>query len=199
MGREPGHRGKRPLSAAEKWTAGFLRRLAKKVCPQQIIIALDTAKGKVTIHGWRKRLALQAEKVMTQLEPFCAGFLCTDVDREGTMTGANLEWFAACATPPPIQSSPRAASKRGVKLTRSKGGNGRRRGHGHVQQPAALTSPLGSPPRHFSHGVIWQAPSAASAQIRVRDVLLNHALRIEERSVDGDGVLHHLQNFARSL
>ena len=30
---------------------------------------------------------------MTQLEPFCAAFLCTDVDREGTMAGANLKWF----------------------------------------------------------------------------------------------------------
>jgi phosphoribosylformimino-5-aminoimidazole carboxamide ribonucleotide (ProFAR) isomerase len=30
---------------------------------------------------------------MTQLEPFCGAFLCTDVDREGTMTGANLDWF----------------------------------------------------------------------------------------------------------
>jgi phosphoribosylformimino-5-aminoimidazole carboxamide ribonucleotide (ProFAR) isomerase len=30
---------------------------------------------------------------MEQLEPFCAAFLCTDVDREGTMSGANREWF----------------------------------------------------------------------------------------------------------
>jgi phosphoribosylformimino-5-aminoimidazole carboxamide ribonucleotide (ProFAR) isomerase len=30
---------------------------------------------------------------MAQLRPFCAAFLCTDVDREGTMTGLNLEWF----------------------------------------------------------------------------------------------------------
>ena len=30
---------------------------------------------------------------MAQLQPFCAAFLCTDVDREGTMSGANLEWF----------------------------------------------------------------------------------------------------------
>jgi phosphoribosylformimino-5-aminoimidazole carboxamide ribotide isomerase len=76
-----------------KVNTGFLRRLAKKLRPQQIIIALDTARGKITIHGWRKRVALQAEQVMSKLEPFCAGFLCTDVDREGTMTGANLEWF----------------------------------------------------------------------------------------------------------
>jgi phosphoribosylformimino-5-aminoimidazole carboxamide ribotide isomerase len=71
----------------------FLSQLAKNISCEKIVIALDTARGKITIHGWRKRLALQAERVMTQLEPFCAGFLCTDVDREGTMTGANLEWF----------------------------------------------------------------------------------------------------------
>jgi phosphoribosylformimino-5-aminoimidazole carboxamide ribotide isomerase len=76
-----------------KVNSGFLRRLARKVPRKQIIIALDTAGGNITIHGWRTRIALQAEKVMTELEPFCAGFLCTDVDREGTMTGANLEWF----------------------------------------------------------------------------------------------------------
>jgi phosphoribosylformimino-5-aminoimidazole carboxamide ribotide isomerase len=76
-----------------KVNAGFLQRLNKKIHRKQIIIALDTARGKITIHGWRERIALQAEKAMLQLEPFCAGFLCTDVDREGTMTGANLEWF----------------------------------------------------------------------------------------------------------
>ena len=87
-----------------KVNAGFLRRLARKVPRKQIIIALDTARGNISIHGWRTRIALQAEKVMTQLEPFCAGFLCTDVDREGTMTGANLEWFRRLrsATPHPI-------------------------------------------------------------------------------------------------
>ena len=71
----------------------FLGQLSKKLHRKRIVIALDTARGRITVHGWRKRLALQAESVMPQLEPFCAGFLCTDVDREGTMTGANLEWF----------------------------------------------------------------------------------------------------------
>ncbi len=87
-----------------KVNAGFLRQLAENVPRKKIIIALDTARGKITIHGWRKRIALQAEAVMTQLEPFCAGFLCTDVDREGTMKGANLEWFRSLrdATSHPI-------------------------------------------------------------------------------------------------
>ena len=71
----------------------FLSQLAKNVSCERIVIALDTARGGITIHGWRKRIALRAERIMTQLEPFCTGFLCTDVDREGTMTGANLEWF----------------------------------------------------------------------------------------------------------
>jgi phosphoribosylformimino-5-aminoimidazole carboxamide ribotide isomerase len=71
----------------------FLRQLTKCVPKKKIIIALDTVCGQIAIHGWRKRVALQAEQVMAQLEPFCAGFLCTDVDREGTMIGANLAWF----------------------------------------------------------------------------------------------------------
>lgn len=82
----------------------FLGQLAKSVSCEKVVIALDTARGKITTHGWRKQIALQAEQVMSQLEPFCAGFLCTDVDREGTMTGANLEWFRALrdATSHPI-------------------------------------------------------------------------------------------------
>ena len=82
----------------------FLRRLTRIIPRKQIIIALDTAGEKITTHGWRKRLALQAENVMSRLEPFCAGFLCTDVDREGTMSGANLAWFRKLrgATPHPI-------------------------------------------------------------------------------------------------
>ncbi|GAC1687694.1 MAG: 1-(5-phosphoribosyl)-5-[(5-phosphoribosylamino) methylideneamino]imidazole-4-carboxamide isomerase [Candidatus Acidiferrum sp.] len=71
----------------------FLRRLVKKVKPAQIVIALDTMRGRITIHGWRSGLSLKPEDVMEQLQPFCGAFLCTDVDREGTMSGVNLEWF----------------------------------------------------------------------------------------------------------
>ena len=76
-----------------KINAPFLRQLRKRVGRPAIIIALDTAKGQVVIKGWREKLQIRAESVMEQLEPFCAAFLCTDVDREGTMGGANLKWF----------------------------------------------------------------------------------------------------------
>jgi phosphoribosylformimino-5-aminoimidazole carboxamide ribotide isomerase len=72
---------------------GFLRRLNAAVPRKQIVIALDTAAGQITIKGWREKLKLSAADVMPELEPYCSNFLCTDVDREGTMTGANLNWF----------------------------------------------------------------------------------------------------------
>lgn len=71
----------------------FLRKLLKKIPTKRVVVALDTAKGRIVTHGWRKRLRLRPQQVFAQLEPFCAAFLCTDVDREGTMTGANLQWF----------------------------------------------------------------------------------------------------------
>jgi phosphoribosylformimino-5-aminoimidazole carboxamide ribotide isomerase len=76
-----------------KINAPFLRRLRTRVGRPAIVVALDTAKGHVVIKGWREKLRIRAEQVMEQLEPFCAAFLCTDVDREGTMSGVNLKWF----------------------------------------------------------------------------------------------------------
>jgi len=71
----------------------FLRQVRTKIKAFRIVVALDTEKGRIVTHGWRQSLKLRAEDVMAQLEPFCGAFLCTDVDREGTMSGANLEWF----------------------------------------------------------------------------------------------------------
>jgi phosphoribosylformimino-5-aminoimidazole carboxamide ribotide isomerase len=71
----------------------FLTKLRDKVKKKQVLIALDTTKGKIVVHGWRTSLRISPREVMAALEPYCGGFLCTDVDREGTMSGANLEWF----------------------------------------------------------------------------------------------------------
>jgi len=76
-----------------KINASFLRKLGTRVGRSAIVIALDTAKGRIVTAGWREKLPIRAEDVIEQLEPFCAVFLCTDVDREGTMSGANLKWF----------------------------------------------------------------------------------------------------------
>jgi len=82
----------------------LLRELQRKVSRKQVVIALDTWKGRITVQGWRKSTAVKPQEVMLALEPFCSAFLCTDVDREGTMTGANLKWFRSLreATSHPI-------------------------------------------------------------------------------------------------
>jgi phosphoribosylformimino-5-aminoimidazole carboxamide ribonucleotide (ProFAR) isomerase len=36
---------------------------------------------------------LTAEEVIRELEPYCGGFLCTYVDKEGMLEGTDLEWY----------------------------------------------------------------------------------------------------------
>jgi phosphoribosylformimino-5-aminoimidazole carboxamide ribotide isomerase len=71
----------------------FLKKLASSIGKEHVLVALDTARGKVVTHGWRTPLSVEPADVFAALEPYCGGFLCTDVDREGTMRGANLKWF----------------------------------------------------------------------------------------------------------
>jgi len=87
-----------------KLNTSFLKALNRAVARKKIVIALDTFRGKITTHGWRKSIALQPQEVMPALEAFCGAFLCTDVDREGTLSGANLKYFASlrAATTHPI-------------------------------------------------------------------------------------------------
>lgn len=94
----------------------FLRALNKKIPRKKIVIALDSVRGRITIHGWRRRLTLSPQDVFARLEPFCSAFLCTDVDREGTMTGANLEWFRKlrAATKHPIIAAGGIKSRRQI-------------------------------------------------------------------------------------
>lgn len=82
----------------------FLKNLANRIGKKHVVIALDTAKGRIVIHGWRTSISAQPAEVFSTFEPYCAGFLCTDVDREGTMRGANLRWFRSlrAATKLPI-------------------------------------------------------------------------------------------------
>ena len=55
---------------------------------------------------------------MAELEPFCGGFLCTDVDREGTMSGVNLEWFRdlRAATKMPIVAAGGVSSRQEIQM-----------------------------------------------------------------------------------
>jgi phosphoribosylformimino-5-aminoimidazole carboxamide ribotide isomerase len=77
-------------------TAAFtpvLAEIVKAVGKERLIIALDSKGGRIMVKGWQEATNLTAEDVIRQLEPFCSGFLCTYVDKEGMLQGTDLEWF----------------------------------------------------------------------------------------------------------
>jgi phosphoribosylformimino-5-aminoimidazole carboxamide ribotide isomerase len=78
-------------------TAAFqqelLQQIADAVGPERLIVALDSKAGKVVVKGWQETTEFSAEQVIHQLEPYCSGFLCTYVDKEGLMQGTDLSWF----------------------------------------------------------------------------------------------------------
>jgi phosphoribosylformimino-5-aminoimidazole carboxamide ribotide isomerase len=71
----------------------FLKDLNASVTPEKILLALDSKNGRIVVKGWRESTDYTAEDVIRQLEPYCGGFLCTYVDKEGMMQGTDLEWF----------------------------------------------------------------------------------------------------------
>ncbi|MFN7920025.1 MAG: 1-(5-phosphoribosyl)-5-[(5-phosphoribosylamino)methylideneamino] imidazole-4-carboxamide isomerase [Bryobacteraceae bacterium] len=73
--------------------ADFLSRVAQAVGRERLVIALDSKGGQIVIKGWRESVNLAAEQVLRDLEPYCGGFLCTYVDKEGMMQGTDLNWF----------------------------------------------------------------------------------------------------------
>jgi phosphoribosylformimino-5-aminoimidazole carboxamide ribotide isomerase len=78
-------------------TAAFnkplLDQIAAAIGPDRLIIALDSKGGKVVVQGWTEATNVTAEDVLKQFEPYCSGFLCTYVDKEGMLAGTDLDWF----------------------------------------------------------------------------------------------------------
>jgi phosphoribosylformimino-5-aminoimidazole carboxamide ribotide isomerase len=77
-------------------TAAFtpaLEQIAAAVGAGRIIVALDSKGGKVVVKGWQEATNFSAEEVIGRLQPYCSGFLCTYVDKEGMLQGTDLDWF----------------------------------------------------------------------------------------------------------
>ncbi len=71
----------------------FLGALRNRFGADRLTIALDSKGGRVVVKGWRQSTQWTATDVIAQLEPYCSGFLCTYVDKEGMMQGTDLAWF----------------------------------------------------------------------------------------------------------
>ena len=71
----------------------FLQPLVDAIGRERIVLALDSKDGRIVVKGWQEATRFTAEDVIRQLEPYCSGFLCTYVDKEGMMQGTDLDWF----------------------------------------------------------------------------------------------------------
>jgi phosphoribosylformimino-5-aminoimidazole carboxamide ribotide isomerase len=71
----------------------LLQKMVDAVGRERLVIALDSKGGKIVVKGWRQAMDFTAEEVIRSLEPYCSGFLCTYVDKEGMMQGTDLDWF----------------------------------------------------------------------------------------------------------
>jgi phosphoribosylformimino-5-aminoimidazole carboxamide ribotide isomerase len=71
----------------------LLAALMNAIGRDRLVIAVDSKGGRIVVKGWREATDLTAEQALQSLEPYCSGFLCTYVDKEGMMQGTDLEWF----------------------------------------------------------------------------------------------------------
>ena len=73
----------------------FAGALAGAIGAERVIAAVDSRGGQVVIHGWKTPLPITAVEAMRSLEPYCAEFLYTHVDKEGLMQGTDMDAILA--------------------------------------------------------------------------------------------------------
>jgi phosphoribosylformimino-5-aminoimidazole carboxamide ribotide isomerase len=71
----------------------LLAEMRDAIGRDRLLIAVDSREGRIVVKGWQEATSFTAESVLHALEPFCSGFLCTYVDKEGMMQGTDLDWF----------------------------------------------------------------------------------------------------------
>jgi phosphoribosylformimino-5-aminoimidazole carboxamide ribonucleotide (ProFAR) isomerase len=71
----------------------LLEEIGAAIGPDRVVIALDSKHGRIVVKGWTESLQWSAEELIGELAPYCSGFLCTYVDKEGMLAGTDLDWF----------------------------------------------------------------------------------------------------------
>jgi phosphoribosylformimino-5-aminoimidazole carboxamide ribotide isomerase len=89
--------------AADGVSVTFLDDLSGAIGKERVIVALDSRQGRIVVKGWREATGLRAEDVLAALAPYCAGFLCTYVDKEGMLQGTDLDWFRRLRASTPLE------------------------------------------------------------------------------------------------
>ena len=105
--------GIRTLADIERWIEAGVSRVilgtvavkepdivlaAAKLYPEQIAVSVDVRKGKVAVDGWTADSDLDAITVARRFEDAgVAALIVTDIDRDGTVMGFDVEAFGAMA------------------------------------------------------------------------------------------------------
>jgi len=105
--------GIRTLADIERWIEAGVSRVilgtvavkdpaivlaAAKLYPEQIAVSVDVRAGKVAVEGWTSDSDLDAITVAKRFEDAgVAALIVTDIDRDGTVMGFNVEAFGAMA------------------------------------------------------------------------------------------------------
>jgi phosphoribosyl-ATP pyrophosphohydrolase len=79
--------GARQIMVGTKAIPEFLSQLPR----ERLIAALDMDKGEIMVEGWTKRTGALIDVKIRELLPFVSGFLITIIDKEGEMTGLDME------------------------------------------------------------------------------------------------------------
>ncbi|MFH1835755.1 MAG: 1-(5-phosphoribosyl)-5-[(5-phosphoribosylamino)methylideneamino] imidazole-4-carboxamide isomerase [Methanobacteriota archaeon] len=69
----------------------FLKLVCDWYGKEKFIISVDSKDGYVVTKGWQEKTKIKTGDAIRQLEPYCWGFLYTDVDVEGQMKGSRIE------------------------------------------------------------------------------------------------------------
>jgi len=69
----------------------FAEGLKRALGEDALCFSVDTKGGKVAVRGWKESVELGPEEAVTWLEDYCAAFLYTHVDTEGTMAGFPMD------------------------------------------------------------------------------------------------------------
>jgi phosphoribosyl-ATP pyrophosphohydrolase/phosphoribosyl-AMP cyclohydrolase len=69
----------------------FLEAMSMKIGRERLIVAVDARAGEIVVDGWKTPTGLDLIEAAKAVEPFAGELLFTCVEREGTMTGINLD------------------------------------------------------------------------------------------------------------
>jgi phosphoribosylformimino-5-aminoimidazole carboxamide ribotide isomerase len=65
--------------------------ISASIGPEYIVAAIDTKAGRISVRGWTELVDVTPSQAIVALDPWCAAFLYTHVDTEGTLRGFPMD------------------------------------------------------------------------------------------------------------